>query len=326
MTDVAHASSALVPRAPLADARDESDARALSPDPWVRSDEWSSRWRNAQSPGTQRQYDRVWDSMLAAGSLTGRAPLEWRREDVTAWTTALREIGDPAARAPRPLAPATVAQRLSAASSYYAWCLDDERSGLDRNPVPKKGRPKAPRQSRQQYLTPPQVRSIVRAASDDGPVSAALLALLLCCLRVSEACAVRVEDFTETGGHRVVAVTRKGGRADRVPVPPQEWRRISALIDGRASGPLFVPPVSRHAAHGRIGTLGRRAGVPGRVTPHTFRHAAITFALEAHPLHVVQQWAGHEDPRTTERYWRQRANLDGSPAYSVAAGYYEDDD
>jgi integrase len=37
----------------------------------------------------------------------------------------------------------------------------------------------------------------------------------------------------------------------------------------------------------------------------------MTLALEAHaPIHLVQRAVGHADPRTTERYWRRRDNLD----------------
>jgi integrase len=40
------------------------------------------------------------------------------------------------------------------------------------------------------------------------------------------------------------------------------------------------------------------------------------------PLHVVQAWVGHENPRTTERYWRDQQALDNSPAQDLANAYY----
>ena len=49
------------------------------------------------------------------------------------------------------------------------------------------------------------------------------------------------------------------------------------------------------------------------ITPHSTRHTCITLALdEGAPLHKVHDVAGHADPRTTERYWRTKQNLDDS--------------
>ena len=60
--------------------------------------------------------------------------------------------------------------------------------------------------------------------------------------------------------------------------------------------------------------VGRRAvaaGIMDNITPHSTRHTFITLALDGGaPLHKVQVAAGHADPRTTERYWRTKQNLD----------------
>ena len=53
---------------------------------------------------------------------------------------------------------------------------------------------------------------------------------------------------------------------------------------------------------------------------HSFRHTAITLALDAGvPLRDVQDFAGHKGPRTTRRYDHSRASLDRHAAYAVAA-------
>ena len=101
-----------------------------------------------------------------------------------------------------------------------------------------------------------------------------------------------------------------------------------AVPTGRVAldGPLFV---TRTGARWRPGNAARaltalaaRAGVPGatRVTPHALRHAAITLALDAGvPLHEVQDFAGHRDPRSTRRYDRARGRLDRHASYALAA-------
>lgn len=53
------------------------------------------------------------------------------------------------------------------------------------------------------------------------------------------------------------------------------------------------------------------AGITDNITPHSTRHTFITLALDAGAaLHKVQVAAGHAAPRTTERYWRTKQNLD----------------
>jgi site-specific recombinase XerD len=48
------------------------------------------------------------------------------------------------------------------------------------------------------------------------------------------------------------------------------------------------------------------AGLPSRLSPHSFRVATITDLLEQKvPLEDVQYLAGHADPRTTRLYDRR---------------------
>ena len=68
--------------------------------------------------------------------------------------------------------------------------------------------------------------------------------------------------------------------------------------------------------------LARTAGIGAweRLSPHSLRHSAITFALDAGAsLRDVQDYAGHKDPRTTRRHDHSRDSLDRNAAYTVAA-------
>ncbi|TDE35461.1 site-specific integrase [Actinomadura sp. 6K520] len=71
---------------------------------------------------------------------------------------------------------------------------------------------------------------------------------------------------------------------------------------------------------------GRSAGSPRLPTsprptdchPHSLRHSVVTLLLDrGHPLHVVQDFLGHADPRTTRSYDTARESLDRSPAYDL---------
>jgi integrase/recombinase XerD len=62
------------------------------------------------------------------------------------------------------------------------------------------------------------------------------------------------------------------------------------------------------------------AGIEGaeKLSPHSLRHRVATLLLgRNYPLHVVQDFLGHADPRTTRRYDLARESLDRSPAYDL---------
>lgn len=56
-------------------------------------------------------------------------------------------------------------------------------------------------------------------------------------------------------------------------------------------------------------------------SPHAFRHAFCTAALEGGaPLHTVQQYLGHSDPKTTMAYYDSVLTREGSAAEWVSLG------
>jgi integrase/recombinase XerD len=168
--------------------------------------------------------------------------------------------------------------------------------------------------------------------------TAAVVRLLLHnALRVDEACAADIADLGEDSGHRVLRVVRKGARKAKIPLTPATMAALEAYLADRAQragvaswrqldGPLLATAADGRLRQGHLWELVRRlartAGIGAweQLSPHSLRHSAITFALDAGAsLRDVQDYAGHKDPRTTRRYDHSRDSLDRNAAYAVAA-------
>lgn len=128
----------------------------------------------------------------------------------------------------------------------------------------------------------------------------ALVALMgLCGLRVSEACAITVEEIDAT--QRELRVRGKGDKTRTVPVSNAAWAHISARALIVGSGRL-VPVTPRHAARALDG-LALDAGLEQRIHPHMLRVTFGTAMLHAgNDIVTVQRILGHDSVATTMRY------------------------
>jgi integrase/recombinase XerD len=233
---------------------------------------------------------------------------------------------------------ASVRRRLSALSSFYRYCAAHDLVG--RSPTTGVARPMVdPDYTATVGLARDEARALVAAAAADrgrqALRTAAVIRLLLHnALRVDEACAADVADLGADAGHRVLRVTRKGARKAKVPLTPATAAALDAYLAERAglaaaaalTGPLLATTTGGRLRQGHLWELVRRlaqaAGIEAwaELSPHSLRHSAITFALDAGAaLRDVQDYAGHRDPRTTRRYDHSRDSLDRNAAYAVAA-------
>jgi integrase len=102
----------------------------------------------------------------------------------------------------------------------------------------------------------------------------ALISLLaLNGLRVSEATGADIEHLGLERGHRILVITRKGGRVVAIPLAPGTARAIGLAIVERTDGPLFLTAdgqrLDRHGAFRIVRRVTRRAGIVKHVSPHT---------------------------------------------------------
>lgn len=234
------------------------------------------------------------------------------------------------------LSPRSVARKMSAVSSWYAFLL--KLGAVPANPADGTDRPVIDRDDTTTIgFTEAEAAAIVAAARDDrhlGTLCATALAETMVALgaRVTELCLTAIGDLGHGSGHRTLRLERmKAGRKRTRSLPPAAAAAIEAMLAARADrdddqAPLFVDmhgrPVDRHAVYRFVRRAARAAGVPaaGQITPHSFRHAWATAAKQAGAALEDRQHAlGHKDPRTTQGYDRARESLDRDPSYLVAA-------
>ena len=157
---------------------------------------------------------------------------------------------------------------------------------------------------------------------------ALILMLLYTGLRRFEAAALTLGDLgMEQGQHTLNIKEGKGSRREKVKLRVEAHRAITAYLEacGRTplgeKAPLFCQfrkgdtpveaPNSSNVVYRTVLQYGEAAGLEKDLTPHGMRASFVTLALEGKAtLPQVQVAARHKDPRTTERYWRRKQNLD----------------
>lgn len=221
-----------------------------------------------------------------------------------------------------PVQLSTLARKLTSLSSFYGYAVR-ELELLPRSPVEGVKRPAQDDLSLTAGMEPAEARRFLAAADATGLLESALLRLMLSTgVRASEACAADTSDLGRDSGHHVLVVLRKGGRRQKLPIVPSAHEALTAYL-GEREGPLFMSKrvrMYRQEVYRIVRDIAIKAEIEEkRITPHSLRHTAITLALaEGAPLRLVQEMAGHREPRTTVRYDRSREAIDKSPVHVLS--------
>jgi site-specific recombinase XerD len=301
---------------------------------------WLSGERR-QSPRTQAGYVRDLSWWLSYAAARGLDATDVPPAEADLYAAALRTAG---------LADATRARRLSAASSWYRYLARAEV--VARNPFGEgMERPSPPAASATRGLSEDELeRLLAYAAVRESARTHALLAVMVATgCRVSSVTGTTLGGLGRDRGHATLDLPVKGGRVKRFVLPPfasDALHRYLATRDRPPADvgqddvsqdnvsqdntdqdpPLFATRTGRPIDQPYVFRLIRRiaaaAGVcqADKLSPHSLRHSVATLLLNrGHPLHVVQDFLGHADPRTTRRYDQTRDSLDRSPAYDLGA-------
>jgi integrase/recombinase XerD len=235
--------------------------------------------------------------------------------DVAAFLAGLREGGEEHP----PLSASSAARTLVAVRGFHRFLAVEGETGTDpagavRPPRPPQRLPKA--------ISVSDVERLLSAASvGDTPASLrdrALLEVLYGAgARISEAVQLDVDDVElEDGRGGLLRLLGKGSKERVVPLGSFAREAVWAyLVRARptfatagAGGPaLFLNQrggrLSRQSAWSAIGAAAARAGLEGRVSPHTLRHSFATHLIEGGcDLRSVQEMLGHASIETTQVY------------------------
>ena len=284
------------------------------------ADEWL---RSFPSVNTRDAYARDFQAFRFFLSALGvRNFGEVTRADGNEYRNYLDELTDENGK---PYSQATKHRKLASVASFYDYCLAEQL--LPFSPLANVKRPKVSKLSPRSSLSKAQAQDLLRLVEDKSPSLRALVALtLLGGLRVSEALSVTASSFAYKDGHTVAQIQRKGDKPDEVPLSPFAIRLLDEALDAsKADGlPLVRTQAGgvmlRQQASKELARLGRLAGLPFTLVPHSLRHTAGTLADEAGaPLERVQTFLGHENTETTLRYLRSRKRLDNSASYTLSS-------
>ncbi|MDN3555088.1 tyrosine-type recombinase/integrase [Halomonas maura] len=321
---------------------------------------WLAEYR--ASPNTRRAYRREAERLLLWLATQDLGLAELRRDHLDAfeaflgdpqprerWVGATRPRRDPRWRPFRgPLSPASRRQSLVILQGLFAWLA--EAGWIAHNPfrlMRDKRRRLDNRQSRiERYLERPLwdwlwgwlTRQPPQGASPRRHFECARRRLVfgfayLLAPRISEMAAARMSDFQRREGRWWWDVVGKGGKAARIPVPPDmmrllgDWRGHLGLVP--EPGPDEATPLLRgldgrrglgenrlyrlmrgvfdEAAGALASELGeaatREVAQLRRATPHWLRHTALTHQAQAGvELRYLAETARHSRLDTTARY------------------------
>lgn len=229
--------------------------------------------------------------------------------------------------------PATINRKLSAVRQLFAEAV---RHGIiDRSPAEgMKGYKTAGISSSTRAPSEEQVTALLESMGGDSLPDMRDYAMIYVMagmgLRRSEVSQIRTGDFGEDQGIPVLTVHGKGNKERRLRVPEtvlgavRRW--TDAVFEGLEDVPVFQELIRNGGYHlsgkaltpnGIYHVTRRRLASQGieNLSCHSFRHFCLTYLFRAGcDLYKAQTYAGHSDPRTTQRYDHSREDLDSSAA------------
>lgn len=264
------------------------------------------------SPATLDAYRRDLERYAAYLTAQGIGLGEVTASSIEGYVAAVRSGSDGGT----PLSPASAARAVSAIRGLHLFAVQEQWTVAD--PAAQVRPPREPT-AMPEVLSIDEVRGLLDAAGVGDGTGAlrdrALLEFLYATgARISEAMGVDLGDIDTRSEPAVVRLFGKGRKERIVPVGRPAVEALEAyMVRGRpalVSRPeraLFLGKrggrMGRQAAWQAVEAAAGRAGLGGRVSPHTLRHSFAThLLLGGADVRVVQELLGHASVTTTQLY------------------------
>lgn len=216
----------------------------------------------------------------------------------------------------KPLSNKTIARKVSALRSFYAYLQQKEVVGNNPFIQVKSGKLK---RKLPDFLFEEEVDMLLDAIDESNEMgirNRAMLELMYACgMRVSEVVGLRLDniDFTE----RYVRIVGKGKKERIVPfyeeIGERVWKYVLGVRDdiltrnNQKHNYVFVSmkgeQLTTRGIQYILNEQVKRAGLTMQVHPHTLRHSFATHLLDhGCDLRIVQEFLGHSSLSTTQIY------------------------
>ena len=253
-------------------------------------------WLHGRSPHAQKAYAQDVAQFL---DFAGVSLMGVTLPALQAYSDSLAELAD-----------TSISRKLSAVKSLLSFA---HRIGYTPFNVGAPLRsPKVKNTLAERILTEAEVQRVI--ALEPNPRNQVLLTLLYASGgRVSEVCGLKWKDARERKDGGQVTLFGKGGKTRAVLLSQSTWNVLQSIAENSEPDSPIFPSRVRHGhldasqVHRIVRTAAERAGIQTNVSPHWFRHAHASHALDRGcPIHLVMYTLGHQSVATTGKYLHAR--------------------
>jgi site-specific recombinase XerD len=239
----------------------------------------------------------------------------------------------------RSYCPKTIIRKLAAITSYCAFMI--EKGLMTTNPTAHIRRPKDEVITPTNDLSDDQVKALLESvdvSKKSGHLHKAILVLLFSTgIRKSELINLRLQDYQEYQGLKIIQFMGKRGKISRVPLHPVAIFYLENYLQHMASigrclkigdyffqgSPNRISSRSNKKLQGTsidyiIKYHCKKIGIETKITPHSARATVIGSLLESGcDLYKVSQLVNHSNVKTTQGYDKRKKSLIDSPVFKL---------
>lgn len=237
----------------------------------------------------------------------------------------------------KPFAPNSVNRKISTISSFFQFLV--RREVINQNPVDLCIRPKRIVIDETQAFSDREMKNLFDLVIAEAPPlhKAVILLLFTSGIRQAELRNIRLSDFSNSEGMRLLRYIRKGQKMNKIPVHPTAGHYIDEYIEwmeriGRKvkeSDFLFQPTkntydgeTKKKLSHTAVGYIvkkwARKVNSEKRITPHSARATFISSLIDnGEDIYYISQLVNHADVRTTQRYNKRKRSFRRNPVFNL---------